>query len=385
MSGTSSEASHRRPPAPVGRRTRWLLLFDGTILVLVVLILTVEQAGQLFKLVFFVLTLGAFFWDLTTFVVRGAFWTSVTTVLVVGAVLAGRVPVTELLDIPYFVTVLILVFTISRKRAESAQEVERLLAAEQERAMRLSDLAELKADFTAIVVHEFGNPIAALRRLTEMLRFESLDGEVKQYVLDSIRGELGTLDALVADVQSAVAIEREDFRLETRPVHVRSLLEEAEQYGHSIAPERRFAVVAGGLPPETKVLADSDRVAQILRNLVSNAVKYSPMEGGIELRAKRCGPSTVRVEVADGGRGISPEDLDRIFEKFGRGRNGARGNVHGVGLGLYICRRLVRAHGSDLTVSSESGGGSVFGFELPLAPEPPGDQAVGADEEDVQR
>lgn len=158
---------------------RWLLLLDAVVLALVLLMLVVEDAGQLFKLIFFVLTIGTFFWDLSAFVVRGAFWVSLTTVVLLGSVWAGRVPALELLDVPFFLAVLVLVFAINSRRAEAKAEVERLLSAERERARRLADLAELKADFTAMVVHEFGNPISALRRLNEMLRFEGLDGEAR--------------------------------------------------------------------------------------------------------------------------------------------------------------------------------------------------------------
>lgn len=369
MKPTPGDRPYSRPIEPAGRLKRWLLLLDATVLVLVLLILIVEDAGQLFKLCFFVLTIGTFFWDLKTFAVRGAFWVSLTTVVLLGSIWAGRVPLLELLDIPFFLAVLALVFTITKRRAEAHEEVERLLAAERERTRRLSELAELKADFTAMVVHEFGNPISALRRLTEMLRFESLDGEVREYVLDSVRGELGTLDALVADVQSAVAVEREDFGLETRPVLLESLLREAEKFGHSVSGERHFAAVVDGSLEGRAVDADPERVSQVLRNLISNAVKYSPTGSPIELWVKPGESGRVRLEVADEGRGISPEDLDRVFEKFGRGRGSGGGEVKGVGLGLYISRRLVQAHGSDLTVSSEPGKGSIFGFELPLTSE----------------
>jgi signal transduction histidine kinase len=361
-----------RDDAPVGSgataaRRRWLLALDAAMFVLVMVMLTVGDASQLFKVVFFLLTLGAFFWDLGTFVVRGAFWVSLTTIVLVGLLWAGRVPLLELLDVVFFVAVLVLVFTISKTRAEAQQRVELLLAAERERTRRLADLAELKADFTAMVVHEFGNPIAALRRLSEMLEFDDLDGQVKAYVLDSVRGELGTLDALVADVQSAVAVERQDFRLDIRPVRLGDVLDDACQYGSSLAPEREFPVVVDNVDPDVAVNADPERIAQILRNLISNAVKYSPAARPIRLRAAAEAPGRVRLTVTDEGRGIGPDDLDVIFDKFGRGHRDGSGGVRGVGLGLYISRRLAEAHGSELTVTSEPGAGSAFGFELPLA------------------
>jgi signal transduction histidine kinase len=113
-----------------------------------------------------------------------------------------------------------------------------------------------------------------------------------------------------------------------------------------------------------KVVADRERIGQVLRNLLSNAAKYSPEGVPIELRAKREQEDCVRIEVADHGPGIHPDDRARIFEKFGRGRDREGKKIPGVGLGLYLSRGIVRAHGSDITVDSAPGEGAVFGFEL---------------------
>ena len=112
------------------------------------------------------------------------------------------------------------------------------------------------------------------------------------------------------------------------------------------------------------MLADRDRIRLVLRYLLCNAAKYSPYGTQISLRLASAGNGLVRVEVADRGPGINPDDLERIFEKFERGRNGKEGRVSGAGLGLYVSRRIVRAHGSDLTVRTGPGAGAVFAFEL---------------------
>jgi signal transduction histidine kinase len=103
----------------------------------------------------------------------------------------------------------------------------------------------------------------------------------------------------------------------------------------------------------------------VLCNLMANAAKYSPDSAPIELRAKPGKtPGRVQIEVADRGPGVHPDDVSRIFEKFGRGRDRSGQKVAGVGLGLYLSRRIMRAHGSDLTLSLTSDSGSVFSFEL---------------------
>ncbi len=106
----------------------------------------------------------------------------------------------------------------------------------------------------------------------------------------------------------------------------------------------------------------------MLRNLLSNAAKYSPDGAPVELRTRPgTTPGHVRIEVADQGVGIHPDDAARIFEKFGRGRDRFGRKVAGVGLGLYLSRRILRAHGSDLTLDPAPEGGSIFSFELEVA------------------
>ena len=114
---------------------------------------------------------------------------------------------------------------------------------------------------------------------------------------------------------------------------------------------------------DERVWADAERIGLVLRNLLSNAARYSPAGAPIELRAMRRG-ERVRIEVADQGYGIHPADVARIFEEFGRGRDQDERKVAGAGLGLYLSERIIRAHGSELTVDSTPGTGSVFGFDL---------------------
>jgi signal transduction histidine kinase len=104
----------------------------------------------------------------------------------------------------------------------------------------------------------------------------------------------------------------------------------------------------------------------VLRNLVNNAEKFSPDGSPIEVRAVRSG-DVVRIEVVDHGPGIAPGDEDRIFEKYVQGRYKGKGGTAGAGLGLYLSRRIVQAHGSELAVKSTRGGGATFWFDLQVA------------------
>ena len=243
-----------------------------------------------------------------------------------------------------------------------------LLTVEKENTRRLSELAALRADFTSMVVHELGAPLSAARRLSEVLRIDDLDPETRSWTADAQEKELDILSALVKDVQAAAAAEHDDFKVKIHPVSLSVLLSNAETFSRTLSGNHHVNVVLDpALKPQEEVMADPERIGQVLRNLLSNAAKYSPEDAPIELRVQR-GPGRVQIEVADQGTGIHPEDITRIFEKFGRGRDQGGRKVPGVGLGLYLSRRIAQAHGSELTVDSKLGEGSVFGFELEIAP-----------------
>jgi len=134
---------------------------------------------------------------------------------------------------------------------------------------------------------------------------------------------------------------------------------------HGLEISQRFEP---DLPP---VLADHEKLVQILTNLVSNAVKYSPDGGQITIDARRVGPS-VRIEIADQGLGLPSHELDSIFDRFHRVDDERRRTIEGTGLGLYITRQLVEMHGGTVTVHSlGKGHGSTFTVMLPATQEEP--------------
>jgi signal transduction histidine kinase len=226
----------------------------------------------------------------------------------------------------------------------------------------------LRADFSAMVAHELDGPIAAIRRLNEMVDARGEDPGLRRYVTAATEGELDALAALVRDVRAAAAVERDDFSVEPRSLPLEELLGEAEGYASTLPGDHPVrTVLDGALSRSDRVLADPERVGQVLRNLLSNAAKYSAEGAPIELHAIHKN-GRIRIEVADRGPGIRPEDLARIFEKFGRGRDQEGHKVPGVGLGLYLSRRISQAHGTELTVETEPGRGSVFAFELAAVP-----------------
>ncbi len=237
-----------------------------------------------------------------------------------------------------------------------------LLAAAQEQSRRLAQLSVLKAEFTAMVAHEIGNPLAAVRACADMLATRDLPPELQAEALATIRAESKVLTTLMADVQAAAAVERVDFAVQVRAVPLRALKADAAAYAGTLPGDHPFTTCGD---TDRLVWADEYRIGQVLRNLLSNAAKYSPPGTPIELRTvvnREC----ARLEVVDHGPGIHPDELRRIFGKFGRGRDQAGRKIPGVGLGLYLSRRIIRAHGMELEVQSTLGEGTVFGFDLDL-------------------
>jgi len=240
-----------------------------------------------------------------------------------------------------------------------------LLRAEQERRQRLEELATVKADFTAMVAHELGHPLSAIRRQAELIGRNGIDDSMRQRSVETIIHETDAMDALVADVQATASVERSDFVANLRPIPLGDLIAEVLVSSEAHSRNQPLETKLDGIATNIHVLADPDRIGQVLRNLLSNAAKYSPAHTPVRLYARTLSADLVRIDVSDNGPGIQPREVPRIFEKFGRGRLAETGN--GAGLGLYVSRKIIQAHGSDLTVRSVPGNGATFSFTLKLA------------------
>jgi PAS domain S-box-containing protein len=233
----------------------------------------------------------------------------------------------------------------------------------QEANRRLEGLAALRADFTAMVAHEIGSPLAAIRGYLDVLATGGLEPAEQDDALARIRIESERLSTLVADMRSAAAIESGEFAIMPRETSARDLFGDVARFAETLPGNHPLALEDD--TADGRVWADPYRIGQVLRNLLTNAAKYSPEGVPIRLGATPSrSPGRIRFQVVDRGRGVHPDDVDRIFERFGRGRDGSGRRAYGVGLGLYLSRSILQAHGSDLTLDSPPEGGSIFGFEL---------------------
>jgi len=199
-----------------------------------------------------------------------------------------------------------------------------------------------------------------VRGYAEVLGTGDLPRAEQERVVAAIQTETGLLQNLVTDVQTIASIEGDHFTVQPQPIMISHLLSEAANWSRVLPGEPVLQTV---IPASGEVWADRERILQVLRNLLANAARYSPAGTPIELRAKRAG-DRVRIKVVDRGPGIDSKDMDRIFEKFFRGQQPGSCQAPGAGLGLYLSRQIVRAHGSDLIVRSTPGGGATFAFDL---------------------
>jgi len=245
-----------------------------------------------------------------------------------------------------------------RKRMEEQQE--RLLLIEQEQTRRLRELAQMKADFSAMIAHELNSPIAAIRAVLDVIEQANANMRHKD-LLNVIKREVDVLASLAGDVYNASEYEKSDFEVSLSPVRLKEIVMDAYVYGQSLLSEYHPIEVVGDT--DVLVLADRERIGQVMRNLLSNAAKYSQRNSPILIRTDML-EDKAKLEVVDQGPGIHPDDMDKIFRKFGRGRDLTGRKLPGLGLGLYVSRRIIQLHGSDLEVSSQLGKGSIFSFYL---------------------
>lgn len=251
---------------------------------------------------------------------------------------------------------------------QNAMLLEELEARIADRTAELEEANQAKGRLLSVVSHELRTPLASMIGFAELLSMNRT-GNLTKDQIESLRviGRNGqNLNLLINDLLDMSRIESGSLRLTKSEFDVAPLIRDIEQsFSVILAPKRQSLLVKAPTRP-IKILADRDRIYQVVSNLVSNASKYSPEGSSIGLRVRGNG-DRVRVEVEDRGIGISQEDQLKLFEPFFRANNEATQAVHGTGLGLVISRSIVQMHGGQLTYVSAPGKGSTFTVELPSA------------------
>jgi len=228
-------------------------------------------------------------------------------------------------------------------------------------------LEALRSQFVATISHELRTPLASLHGAALTLREhgDELSAQTQGDLLEMIAEQSKRLADLVEEILIAGQLDSGTLRVRAEPFDPEELVRSAAMIAHArVGEDTTIALAVEPLLP--KVQGDPERTRQVLLNLLDNAVKYSPRGGQIELGVAPAGDG-VRFSVRDEGLGIPLGEQERIFDKFYRLDPDQRGGIGGSGLGLYICRELVRSMGGRIWVESEPGRGTLVSFELPAA------------------
>ena len=244
-------------------------------------------------------------------------------------------------------------------------EIGSLAASFNQMAGRLQANEASRQNLLADIAHELRTPVSVIQSNLEMI----LDGvyAADEARLRSLYEETGILTRLIADLRSLSDLEIGMAVMEPELLSLSALAGESLRKLGPLFAEKGVAL-AGPEPGEGPwIRADGDKLRQVLRNILGNALKYAPAGSTVELSLERVGEAAVRLTVADEGEGVPPGDTERIFERFFRVDPSRSRESGGRGLGLAICRRIVESSGGRIGACNRPGGGLAVWFELPLA------------------
>ncbi|HKE06117.1 MAG TPA: PAS domain S-box protein [Blastocatellia bacterium] len=256
-----------------------------------------------------------------------------------------------------------------RKHAE--EEREQFLAREREARAEAEEANRLKDEFLATVSHELRSPLNAILGWARLLSESKLTEERLEHGLEIIERNAQAQARLIEDLLDVSRIVSGKLSIHTRPVILNQTIDGVVASMRPSAEAKGIALRLTESGREISIIGDADRLQQVVRNLLSNAIKFTPDGGRIEVELRRVG-AHVELRVSDTGRGISPEFLPHVFDRFRQAYRTDAGARAGLGLGLTIVRYIVEAHGGSVTTESLGvGQGATFTVILPMAPASP--------------
>jgi two-component system sensor histidine kinase SenX3 len=233
---------------------------------------------------------------------------------------------------------------------------------------------EIRNDFVANVSHELKTPVGAISLLAEALESSADDEEAVRRFATRMHKESARLAALVQDIIELSRLQGASVTQQGGPVDINAVIAEAVDRSQLPAESKNISIVVGGRT-EGKVFGDQDLLVTALRNLIDNAIRYSPANTrvGIGVRSRE---GLVSISVTDQGDGLTPEDQERVFERFYRVDAARSRQTGGTGLGLSIVKHVASNHGGEVTLWSQPGQGSTFTLRLPEMEGQDGDRPV---------
>lgn len=255
----------------------------------------------------------------------------------------------------------------ARKRVEDERQA--LLAREKDARREAEAANRVKDEFLATLSHELRTPLATILSWAQILRLKAADAEQTRKAVGVIEKSARDQSQLIEDLLDISRIQAGKVRLELRDIDPIECVADAIDAVRSLADDRSVTLETEFAPSPCRLVADSDRLQQVFRNLLTNAVKFTPPGGIVTVRTTLLkDPERVEIQVQDTGRGIRTDFLPFIFERFSQEDSSPKRAFAGLGLGLSIVRTLVDMHGGVVTAASPGEGkGSVFTVTLPCA------------------
>jgi signal transduction histidine kinase len=252
-----------------------------------------------------------------------------------------------------------------------AEEAQSLLATQNE---QLVEADKVKDEFVALISHDLRTPLTSIMGYVEL----TLDEEVEPPLDDERRGYLDVvarsserLLRLVDDLLFVARLQSGGLELHAVPIDLAAAAAQAVEEALPRA-ERKGLSLSFRSDGDVWIEGDKGRIYQLLDNLISNAIKFTPQDGRVEVRVLRT-PEGCVLEVSDTGIGLAPGDLERVFDRFFRTERATDQQIAGTGLGLFIARAIAEAHGGRIAATSDPGSGTTFRIDLPAAIAPPPD------------
>ncbi len=260
-----------------------------------------------------------------------------------------------------------------QRRTQELEGVNRELEQQKERvlehARRLEELQKEKEELLAMLVHDIKNPAALIKGLVELLRSYDLTAQEQQEIMEDIIATSVRLFQIAQEVSRVLALEASSLELNITPYAIDELIRDVARRNGVAAKEKKITVLLE-LPDDLpEVEMDVPKIEEVIDNLVNNAIKYSPQNTTIRIRAYTKEDRVV-VEVQDEGVGLTEEDLKKAFRRGARLSAKPTGGEVSTGLGLWIVKRIVEAHKGRVWVKSKLGVGSTFAFEIPIKQPP---------------
>ena len=228
--------------------------------------------------------------------------------------------------------------------------------------------AEAKREFISVVSHELRTPLTSIRGMISLVANEVV-GELPDEARDMLMSALKNterLGALIDDILDIEKIEAGKIDLKIRPIDIADVLGEVVETSHQFAADADVTLRIGRSLPPLQIYADGDKLHQVLTNLVSNAIKYSPPDEIVEISCREVDADMVRIAVRDRGPGIPVEFREKLFDKFSRADTSDRRQRQGTGLGLSIARRITEQMGGDIGFDTAIGEGTTMYIDMPI-------------------